>query len=87
VASGPIYILLTILLLYPKELFSIGQFRVQPPSYGSWQSNLHHLVRRVMLSFFVLRPDSMHQTVSSRIRCLSTVLLHHSIILWIVRLT
>jgi hypothetical protein len=39
------------------------------------------------LSFIVFSPDSMHQTLHSRVQRLTTMSFNHSIILWIIRCT
>jgi len=74
-------------LWYLNHCFSIVKFQFRPLPYRSWLCNLYHPVCRILLSFFVFSLDSMHQTLHSGIQCLSTMLLHHSIILWIVRRT
>jgi len=46
--------------------------------------NLHHALRHIVLSFFISGLDSMCQTLRRGMQCLSTMLLHQSIILWII---
>jgi len=76
-----------ILIWYPNEWLSVGTFRIRPPLYRPSRYNLYHLVCHILLSFFVFSPDSMHHTLYSGIQCLCTMLLHHSVILWIFRHT
>jgi len=76
-----------ILLWYADEWFAIGEFQFWLPPDRPWRWNLNHPVRCILLIFFVFRPDRMHQTLHSRIQCLSTMLFHHSIILWMFRRT
>jgi hypothetical protein len=48
------------LCLDTDEWSTIGELRLRPPPDPSWLGNLNHLVRCIMLSFFILSPDSMH---------------------------